>query len=325
MKSFYTKLAIILSVAFINADPQSILDYLNSLPQKSEQRVLSGQFIGWLQQEDTNVFNRIHKITGQYPAIMSSNYADFGKDIFEFQSTNALLIDHWKHGGLVEVGIHFDNPVNNKWDVNTNVDLVRLVHRGDDINTNFNIQLDRIAIGLEELQKVGIVVLFRPLMEPNGWWFWYGRKDQNEYINVWKYVFNYLTKDKNLHNLIWIYSVSANYGGALLYYPGDNFVDIVGLDYYSYDGKFVATEEYRQFLTTGKPVVLSEIGQCMSSGYNCYPKDSIKIIQSIKEEMPEIVYYSNWNDVWAMDKHFNLAKTLTDPWIVNRGMINNGH
>jgi mannan endo-1,4-beta-mannosidase len=309
-----------LGAADPNASDQTeyVLHYLKGLPQQSGGRVLSGQFIGWLSMEDPNLFLRIHDATTKYPAIMSGNYADFGKDIMEFGTTNTYLINQWEGGGLVEVGIHFNNPTNNLWDMSTSVDMVKLISPGEELNTKFNKQLDRIVQGLTALQRTGVVVLFRPFMEVNGYWFWWGNKDQNEFINVWRYTFNYLTKQNNLHNLLWIYSVSANYGKALSYYPGDEYVDIVGLDYYSSSGYFEATEEYHQLLKTGKPIALSELGQCRSSGYNCYSKNAMESITSIRDEMPMIVYWSNWNEKWAMDRQYNLPKLMNDPWIINR-------
>ena len=37
--------------------------------------------------------------------------------------------------------------------------------------------LDRIAAGLQELQAAGIVVIWRPLHEMNGGWFWWGAQE----------------------------------------------------------------------------------------------------------------------------------------------------
>ncbi len=45
-------------------------------------------------------------------------------------------------------------------------------------------------------------------------------------------LFNYMTKTKNLHNLLWIYSPDQGPGNYSMYYPGDDYVDIVALDVY---------------------------------------------------------------------------------------------
>lgn len=322
------KIAVLCSLALLSAADmnahktvQKELDYFNSLSQKSIYKVLSGQFIGWLGNEDPQKFQKIYKLSGHYPAIMSGNYADFGNNIFVFFSTNSQLIEHWNNGGLVEVGIHFNNPMNNKWDLTEPVDFKKLIQPGTEDNARFNAQLDRICIGLNELQQAGIVTLFRPFVETNGNWFWWNGKPRQEFIDLWKYTFNYITNIKQLHNLLWVYSVSAGYGNALYYYPGDDFVDIVGLDYYSSTGQFYNTEEYQDLLTTKKSVALSEVGQCRSSGYNCKPEDSCKIINSIKQFMPAIIYWSNWNDVWSLENQLNLAELMSNEWVVNRGNI----
>jgi mannan endo-1,4-beta-mannosidase len=45
-------------------------------------------------------------------------------------------------------------------------------------------------------------------------------------------LFNYMTKTKNIHNLLWIYSPDQGPGNYSLHYPGDDYVDIVALDVY---------------------------------------------------------------------------------------------
>ena len=115
--------------------------------------------------------------------------------------------------------------------------------------------------------------------------------------------------------------MSAGYDDALTYYPGPELVDIVGLDYYSDDGRFEATKEYRELLTTKHPIALTEVGQCRSSGFGCGSSNAAWIIESIREHMPEVVYFSAWNDKWALYRQHNLGGLLNDEWVVNRGGI----
>jgi len=316
------------SIASAAADPnaaektKSVLAYLKSLPSKPDKKVLSGQFIGWIHEEDPQLFSRINGMSGKTPAIMSGNYAEFGNGWYDFGTTNPLLIQHWNSGGLVEVAAHFDNPVTESWDMDTYVDLVQLVTPGTALNGKWNRDLDRIATGLAELQGNGVVVLFRPLLEMNGDWFWWCARDGQEYRNLWIYIFNYMTQKKNLHNLLWVFAMNANYGNVSTYYPGDPYVDVVGVDYYTSNGYFPTADEYEELKKLGKPFALTELGQCDPSGENCTSKDSRQIINSIKQEMPDVVYWSNWNEVWALDNHQNVRELLSDPWVVNRGDIN---
>jgi mannan endo-1,4-beta-mannosidase len=315
------------STVFAAADPhatenaKTVLDYLKSLPAKPEKKVLSGQFVGWMYSEDSGLFPSIHQLSGKYPAVMSGNYADFGGEWGNFSSTNSLLIQHWNAGGLVEVAVHIDNPASGEWEIDTYVDLVQLITPGTALNAKWNKELDRISQGLAELRNNGIVVLFRPLLEMNGDWFWWGARDGTEFRNLWIYTFNYLTNTKNLHNLLWVYAMNANSGDTLTYYPGNQYVDVVGVDYYSSSGNFPTAYEYETLKNLGKPFALTELGQCDPSGSNCPAKDSRQIINSIKQNMPDVVYWSNWNDVWALDQHLNLNVLMSDPWVVNRGDI----
>ena len=48
-------------------------------------------------------------------------------------------------------------------------------------------------------------------------------------------MFNYLHYIKHLHNILWIYSPDQGAPNPSMYYPGDNYVDIVGLDVYTDD------------------------------------------------------------------------------------------
>lgn len=73
----------------------------------------------------------------------------------------------------------------------------------------------------------------------NGTWFWWGARDKTKFINLWKYMYNYFTYTKGLNNLLWVYSANWEWTTAQdfylvdYYYPGDAYVDIVSMDYYS--------------------------------------------------------------------------------------------
>jgi mannan endo-1,4-beta-mannosidase len=46
-------------------------------------------------------------------------------------------------------------------------------------------------------------------------------------------MFYYFTNTKNLHNILWVYSPDQSRAEPSKYYPGDSYVDIVGLDVYT--------------------------------------------------------------------------------------------
>jgi len=297
-----------------------VLAYLASLPSRSSKRTLSGQFIGWCGGEDSTLFDRIHASAARYPAVMSGNYANFGcttaADLIS--NTNAYLKVHWAAGGLVEVGWHADNPVTMSWNNSTSVNFIDLVTNGTTTNTNWKTLMDRVATALADLRDSGVVVIFRPLHQMNGNWFWWGAKDGTKFKNAWIYTYDYLTTTKGLNNLLWGFAFDWNGGSASTWYPGSSYVDIVGVDYYSSSGNVGVPSNYSYLTGLGKPFAFTEMGQCDPSGSGCTAKDSNLIITGIKANAPATVYWSNWDEVWSLDYHNNVPKLLNDPWVVNR-------
>jgi hypothetical protein len=118
-------------------------------------------------------------------------------------------------------------------------------------------QLDEIARGLADLQDAGVPVLFRPLHEMTGA-FWWGARDPVAFRLVWRDLFDYFTRVKGLHNLIWVWSplVSTR---AMDYYPGNAYVDVTGLDIYAV-GVAGAKAVYAELAKTGKPFAVTEFG-----------------------------------------------------------------
>ncbi len=52
---------------------------------------------------------------------------------------------------------------------------------------------------------------------------------------MWRFTFDYLCREKNLHNLLFTYSSGGDIDKSEQYlerYPGDDYVDLIGFDYY---------------------------------------------------------------------------------------------
>jgi mannan endo-1,4-beta-mannosidase len=90
--------------------------------------------------------------------------------------------------------------------------------------------IDAIAVQLRKVSSNNIPVLWRPLHEASGGWFWWGAKGSGPFKQLWRLVYNRLTVYNNLHNLIWVLTnEDPNW------YPGNDVVDIVGVDAYPSD------------------------------------------------------------------------------------------
>jgi mannan endo-1,4-beta-mannosidase len=96
-------------------------------------------------------------------------------------------------------------------------------------------------------------------MEGSGGWFWWGTKGPEAYVGLWKFLYDRLTYHHGINNLIWIWN-----GQAAEWYPGDEYVDIIGEDIYT-EKRDYSSQSYRFFKATEYPgapklVTLAETG-----------------------------------------------------------------
>ena len=116
---------------------------------------------------------------------------------------------------------------------------------GGEKHAEFRNQLDLLAAFLKQIKKAPVI--FRPWHEHNGGWFWWGRGNctEEEYIQLFRYTVDYLKEEKKIHHLLYAFSpdrsqwvlgdqAKENYFYG---YPGDDYVDIIGLDDYADVGR----------------------------------------------------------------------------------------
>ncbi len=101
--------------------------------------------------------------------------------------------------------------------------------------------IDVIANELLRLQEAGVPILWRPLHEASGGWFWWGASGSDAYIELYKLLYERLTNEYQLNNLIWVWN-----GQDKDWYPGDEYVDIIGEDIYP--GERVYTSQVARYL-----------------------------------------------------------------------------
>ena len=122
-----------------------------------------------------------------------------------------------------------------------------------------------VADSLLRLQKEGVALIWRPLHEASGKWFWWGTDGAKPCIALYKLMFDIFVNQKGLHNLIWVWTTDEA-SDALDWYPGDEYVDVVGRDYYYYPreanhSSLVGSFETVKEMFGGKKIVtLSENG-----------------------------------------------------------------
>ncbi len=225
--------------------------------------------------------------TGLYPAIMGVDMGRCGMllaflEDHEWGTISQIVcesIDYAAKGGIVTYACHFRNPTlsqtaewqSDRGNIGGEQAWRDLITPGTEINTNMMFELERVAKVLKAFDDAGVPIIWRPMHEMNGAWFWwtpyqeYSVLDAKYYVDFWRYIYDYFTNDWGLDNLIWHYSPSTNISKAdtMYFYPGDEYCDILGVDWYT-DGSGVTNDfvekVYKPLMETGKIVNLAEIG-----------------------------------------------------------------
>lgn len=108
-------------------------------------------------------------------------------------------------------------------------------------NSWYKLKLDKIASVISNLRGSDgklIPIIFRPFHEFDGSWFWWGADycTEQEYKTAYQFTVDYLKNTKGVHNILYAFSPNDSYTtstGYLSRYPGDAYVDVLGMDDYS--------------------------------------------------------------------------------------------
>ncbi len=235
------------------ADSQLILEarrvlcYLESV---YGQRLLSAGY-------STDGFEAVTTCAGVTPAIAAEdlsgwNPPKYGESyVSVMEAELQFLVDHHARGGIVQLQWHWPNPLTGGSDFgDTQIPLTD--PQWDAIVTpgtpEYEIMIDDLDYHADFIRRFltdnNIPVLWRPLHEIDGGWFWWTcRSDGTKTAELWRIVYDRLVNHHGLHNLIWVYSTGIETPGGdtpdTAYrhdtYPGAEYVDIVGIDLYSWD------------------------------------------------------------------------------------------
>ena len=169
--------------------------------------------------------------------------------------------------------------------------------------------VDIVSGYFKQLEEKGIAVVWRPLHEASGGWFWWGVGSPECYVQLYRLVFDRMVNTNKLTNLIWVWNINTDpalgYDYSALngaWYPGDEYVDIVAVDIYNpMDDHNSGANYFNKIVSdvgTNKMIALSENG-------------AIPDIDSIAEDKAYWSYWMTWSQTWSGNF---LEKTPTDMW-----------
>lgn len=203
---------------------------------------LSGQYAD--NGRDSTEVKRIKEATGK-------EFAVLGVDMMGYDSTSIahgdvgksveLAYDWYNNaGGIVQMLWHWRVPgdycinnADNPWygsfyKEGAAIDLDKVMNGEDEKGYQLLMDdIDMISEQLARLRDAGVPVLWRPLHEASGGWFWWGNCSADSYKKLWNVMYEKMTVEHDLTNLIWIWN-----GQDPEWYPGDDTVDITAWDIY---------------------------------------------------------------------------------------------
>ena len=230
-----------------NARTRFLMNYLTDM---YGEKTLSGQQHNVSQNQSFPGATYLAKSGGLTPAIRGSDFIEYSPSRRQFGSnprneTEQTIAWAQQTGGVASMMWHWNAPANlinqtgKEWwrgfytDATTfNLPGALANPGGSDYQLLLR-DIDAIAVELQKFETAGVPVIWRPLHEAQGGWFWWGAHGPDTFKQLWNLTYDRLTNHHGLHNLIWEFTSSAAEGNFQDWYPGDNVVDMIGLDIYT--------------------------------------------------------------------------------------------
>lgn len=277
--------------------------------------------IGWKYENDRS---DVKSVTGSNPAVYGweiggiERKKGFSLDSVHFEKMRELIQESYERGGVNTISWHADNLLSggDSWDLSAD-SVVKAILPGGAKNAEFMERLKLVGnffLSLKDKNDIPVPVLFRPWHEHSGSWFWWGKEhcSPEDYKDLWKLTVTYLRDTMQVHNLIYTYSPDRFYSTEeyLERYPGDDYVDVLGVDIYHFNGN-EGVDEYKSSVSKAftvlnqlsdekqKPFVFSETGLETISVDGWFTGVLYPLLQQFRP-----AYVLLWRNAYEKENHF---------------------
>ena len=310
-------------------EAKKLMEYLVSVYGKNiisgQQEIYGGGNDGDMELE----FEFIHDLTGKYPAIRGFDFMNYNPLYGWDDKTTERVIEWVKgRGGIATASWHINVPLDfDSYEIGDKVDWQKCtyavkstfktenaVKKGTKENDYFNEAIKDLAEQLGRLQENNIPIIFRPLHEAegnqntdgSGAWFWWGKAGAKVYVQIWQYLYEKLTVDYDLHNIIWEQNLYTWSPDSIQWYAGDDCVDIIGYDKYNtvynrHDGKSSGPNLDAETTIFYTLVNFTKNKKMVAMAEN----DSIPSLDNLVIEKSAWLYFCPWYGEFILDKSKN--------------------
>ena len=259
---------------------ESAKELMSFLSENYGKHMITGQYASG---GGSSELDLIYRTTGKYPVIRFSN-TDVPDESFDesFKEIDAAA-EWYLNGGISCLSWYWSSPSDTKSSIHTEEtdfdiskavtsqklaelteeEIRELYSKGDISRECYGIilDIDNMAGQLTSLKNRGVPVLWRPLPEGCGNWFWWGAKGEKPYKWLWQLIYDRFTKYFELDNLIWVWN-----GQSESSMVDRRTFDIASVDLYLSSEKDYGHRYYEEFAAvqkfvgTDKILAISECG-----------------------------------------------------------------
>ncbi len=195
----------------------------------------------------------VRSVTGSHPAVIGVDLSGFSgrpPEVIERSKENLRrnVVETYNRGGITTIAWHFSNPVSRGgfyWVDSLSLPAVKYIIPGGEAHEKYKEILTGIGEWAHSIKGQNgelVPVIFRPYHEFDGGWFWWGATHctPDEFKTLWRFTVSYLRDSLDVHNFLYAFSPDNKFlteEKFLERYPGDEWVDMLGMDNYGDMGR----------------------------------------------------------------------------------------
>lgn len=264
----------------------------------------------------------VKDVCGSHPAVYGFDLGNlFGPGREHADSVLRICItEAYRRGGVITLSWHYPNPANGgsfMFKHNPEISVPRILPGGN-LHDKYRDDLCRIAAFATSLRGDEgelIPVIFRPFHEFDGEWFWWGktRCTREEFLVLWKFTVDYLKDELKIRNFLYAFSPDCRFDTwqeFADYYPGDEYVDLVGMDNYwdfRSDGGSVGAFARKIRIVSDFARKHRKLAALTETGLEGIP-DSLwwtgTLLRELKSQKLRLCYVLVWRNAYDNPTHF---------------------
>lgn len=268
-------------------------------------------------EDNEREFEYIYEQTGKYPAIRGIDFLFYNTTEPYYDDAPERAIQWYQQeGGIPTISYHWNVPteegsttaafyVESASATFTTFSITNALTEGTWEHEVILADIEVLAAQLQKLEDAGVPCIFRPLHEAEGAWFWWGAEGPEPCKELYIFLWETLTNEYGLDNLIWEWTSYA-YSTSPDWYPGDEYVDLIGYDKYNavnYSANLSA------IASTFYTLVGSTEGEKMVA---MSENDTIPSLSNLVNSKAAWLYFCPWYGNYITDAALNPVEQLAE-------------